>query len=96
MTKHLFDISMLSERSNLYMPSAIDGNGEAEYIFPVRERNGKTLIYAIEEWNSGVIRLSVRVWDGEQMIEPARYEDAVRMVNGAMVQGASATEGGAV
>jgi len=38
-------------------------------------------LYVIEEWNNGVVRLAVRVWDGERMNEPAKYEDAFRILN---------------
>ena len=75
-------ISTISERSNTYLPASIDGDGEVEYIFPVHRNGDRTLYYVIEEWNNGVIRLAVRVWDGERMNEPAKYEDAFRILKG--------------
>lgn len=74
-------ISTISERSNTYLPASIDEDGEVEYIFPVRRVGNRILYYVIEEWNNGVVRLAVRVWDGEAMYEPAKYEDAFRILN---------------
>lgn len=73
--------STYSERSNTYLPASIDEDGGVEYIFPVRRVGDRVLYYVIEEWNNGVVRLAVRVWDGEAMYEPAKYEDAFRILN---------------
>lgn len=75
------ETSTYSERSDVYLPVPNPDDDEPEYVFPVRRVGNRILYYVIEEWSNGVVRLAVRVWDGEAMYEPAKYEDAFRILN---------------
>lgn len=84
-----FAISTISERGNIYEP-IVDDDGQREYVFPVQRKGDRVLFYVVEEWPDGILRLAVRVFDGEKISEPVRVEDAMRILHAGEEEAAAA------